>query len=110
MQVEKRSGRFSPADLLERVFEGGIVVDVSDRLSAMPAPCLLDETKPLCGKAGMLLLRMQQLRLEIGAKRQELRSAIASARKARFAAEGTAFEILIARCALEQARLETTSL
>jgi hypothetical protein len=47
LEEEKRPGLFSPADVLERVFEGGIVIDAFDRLSAIPGSYLLEDTKSL---------------------------------------------------------------
>ncbi len=109
MQVERRSGLFSPAEVLERVFEGGIVIDASDRLAVAPEPCLMQETNTLCAEVGMSLLRTQRLRRQLHAKKHTLRSKLDSARKARFAARQMIFETMIVRCAFEQARRDTAS-
>ncbi len=42
MHVQKHPGRLSPTDVLERVFEGGIIIDPSDRLSVVPGLTLLE--------------------------------------------------------------------
>ncbi len=42
MHVQKRPGWVSPTDLLERVFEGGMIIDPSDRLCVVPGPTLLE--------------------------------------------------------------------
>ncbi len=104
MQVEKRPGWASPTDVLERVFEGGVVIDPSDRVSEVPGPSLLQDTKSLGAELSIALLRAKRLRRLINAKRRALQAAVARTRKVRSAAAGTALQILIARCALEQAR------
>jgi hypothetical protein len=106
MQVERRPGRFSPADVLERVLEGGIVINAADRLSVAPGPSVLEHTTSLRAGLRLYLVRAQRLRRVIRRKRRALRANVAKTRKARLAATQMIFEAVIARCAFEQARRE----
>ncbi len=106
MHVEKRPGRLSPTDVLERVLEGGIVIHPSDRLSAVPGPTLLSVTQNLRAELSLAFLRAKRLRRLVNVNRQALRARVARTRKVRFAAAGMVLETLIAHCALEQTRRE----
>ncbi len=99
MQVEKRSGRFSPADILERIFDNGIIIDAVARLS-------LDEQ---CAKGSTLIVADASVMPKSSLlKNQGRTTSIATARKALLAAARITLGRLIARCAFEQVRREAT--
>ncbi len=109
MRVKKCSGRFSPADILERVFDGGIVIDATDRLSVTPEPPLLEDKKVLRAEPGTSCLKTRALWQQINAQRQALKSRVATARKTRLAAARTLLQTVIAHCAFVHAHRHATS-